>query len=72
MMTALSYEFKGKNIVFTTLCPGGMATSKEMQESIKSMGLGGKLSTLPTEKVAKIALKANFFVQKYHNYKKMW
>ncbi|MBQ8451947.1 MAG: SDR family NAD(P)-dependent oxidoreductase [Clostridia bacterium] len=58
MMTSLSIEFKHKNVVITTLCPGGMATNPEMIESIKSMGLGGKLSTLSVEKVAKIGLKA--------------
>ena len=57
MMTSLSYEYKKSDITFSTVCPGGMATNKEMVESIKSMGLGGKLSTLKTEKVAKIALK---------------
>lgn len=58
MMTALKVEWKDKNIVVTTVCPSGMATTKEMQESIKSMGFNGKITTLPTEKVAKIALKA--------------
>jgi len=57
MMLSLSYEYKKKDITFSTVCPGGMATTKEMQDSIKSMGLGGKLSTLPTQKIAKIALK---------------
>lgn len=57
MMLSLSYEYNKKDITFSTVCPGGMATNKEMVESIKSMGLGGKLSTLKTEKVAKIALK---------------
>lgn len=58
MMTGLKYEWKDKNIVVTTVCPSGMATTKEMQESIKSMGFKGKITTLPTEKVAKSALKA--------------
>ncbi len=58
MMTSLSIEFKGKNVVFSTLLPGGMATSDAMKESIKSMGLGGKLSCTDTLKVAKIGLKA--------------
>lgn len=58
MMTALSEELKDKNIIITTVCPGGIATTDAMKESIKSMGLGGKLSTLPTEKIAKKALKA--------------
>ena len=58
MMTSLKVEWKDKNIVVTTVCPSGMATNKEMQESIKSMGFNGKITTLSTEKVAKIALKA--------------
>lgn len=58
IMVALSYEFKGKNVVITTVCPGGMATTDAMRESIKSMGLGGKLSCNSTEFVAKKALKA--------------
>ena len=49
---------KDKNIIVTTVCPSGMATNKEMKESIKSMGFGGKITTLPVEKVAKISLKA--------------
>lgn len=58
MFTSLAVEFKKTNVVFTNVCPGGMATNDAMKESIKSMGLGGKLSTLSTDKVAKIALKA--------------
>ena len=58
MMTALAIEFKKKNVVFTTVNPGGMATTDAMKESIKSMGLGGKLSTVSVEKVAKVSLKA--------------
>lgn len=58
MMTALKVEWKNKNIVVTTVCPSGMATNKEMIESIKSMGLNGKITTLPVRKVAKCGLKA--------------
>ena len=58
MMTALAIEFKKKNVVFTTVNPGGMATTDAMKESIKSMGLGGRLSTVSVEKVAKVSLKA--------------
>lgn len=58
MMTALAVELKDKNVVFTTSCPSGMATTDAMKESIKSMGLKGKLTTLSAEKVAKISLKA--------------
>ncbi len=57
MMTALAVEFKGKNVVICTVCPGGIPTTKEMKESIKSMGLGGRLSAASPEKVAKVALK---------------
>lgn len=58
MMTALAVEFKGQNVFFSTVCPGGIATTDAMKESIKSMGLGGKLSCNPAEKVAKVGLKA--------------
>lgn len=58
IMTSLSIEFKGQNVVFSTVLPGGMATNEAMKESIKSMGLGGKLSCTDTIKVAKISLKA--------------
>lgn len=58
MMTALSIELEKENVVITTVCPGGMATTQAMKDSIASMGLGGKLSCTDTDKVAKIALKA--------------
>lgn len=58
MMVALAEETKNENVVITTACPGGMATTDAMKESIKSMGLGGKLSCTPTDKVAKQALRA--------------
>lgn len=58
MMTALKIEWKDKNIVITTICPSGMATNKEMVESIKSMGFSGKITTLSVQKVAKCGLKA--------------
>lgn len=58
MMTALKVEWKDKNIIVTTICPSGMATNKEMVESIKAMGLSGKITTLSTQKVAKCGLRA--------------
>lgn len=58
MMTSLGVELKHENVVVTTVCPGGMATTDAMKESIKSMGIGGRLSCTDTDKVAKIALKA--------------
>lgn len=58
IMTAMAEELKHDNVVITTSCPSGMATTDAMKESIKSMGLNGKLTTLPVEKVASISLKA--------------
>lgn len=58
MMTALKEEYKDKNVVFTTVCPGGIRTTKEMIESIDSMGFGGRLSAVPADKIAKKSLKA--------------
>lgn len=57
MMTALAEEYKKKNVVFTTVCPGGIRTTKEMIESLDTMGLGGKLSAVPASKIAKMAIK---------------
>lgn len=58
MMIALKYEWKDKNIVVTTVCPSGMATTQAMKDSIKSMGFKGKITTLSTDRVAKAGLKA--------------
>lgn len=58
MMTALAVELKEKNIIITTTCPSGMATTQAMKDSIKSMGFKGKITTLSTDKVARISLKA--------------
>lgn len=58
MMTALKVEWKNKNIVVTTICPSGIPTNKEMVESIKSMGINGKLTSLSADKVARCGLKA--------------
>ncbi len=58
MMTALSVEYEKQNVVITTTCPSGMATTQAMKDSIESMGVNGKLTTLPTEDVAKISLRA--------------
>ena len=58
MMTALKVEWKDKNVVVTSLCPSGIPTSQEMKESIKSMGLNGKLTSLSADKVARCGLKA--------------
>lgn len=57
-MLALAEELKDKNVVVSTICPGAMATTDAMRDSIKSMGLGGKLSCVDTAKVAKAGLKA--------------
>ena len=54
---ALRYEMKKKNVNITCIAPGGMATSSAMQNSLKSQGLGGKLSAQAPEKVARIGIK---------------
>ena len=58
IMTAMSEELKDENVVITTSCPSGMATTDAMKEAIKAMGFKGKLTSLSTEKVAKISLNA--------------
>lgn len=57
MMTALAEEYKNKNVFITTVCPGGIRTTKEMIASLDSMGVGGKLSAVSAEKIAKQAIK---------------
>ncbi len=54
---ALRRELKGKNCFVTAVCPGSMATNDDMKLSIKSQGIGGRLSLMPTETVAKVSLK---------------
>ena len=58
MMTALKVEWKNKGVIVTTVCPSGIPTNKEMVESIKTMGINGKLTSLSAEKVARCGLKA--------------
>ena len=53
---ALRWEMKKKNVFVSAVCPGGMATSDAMKRSIKSQGVGGKLSLQSTQKVARVAL----------------
>lgn len=53
MAVALRREMKGKKVNVSCVCPGGMATSDAMKRSIKSQGLGGRLSLQPTSKVAR-------------------
>ena len=53
---ALRREVRGKNINVTACCPGSMATNEDMKLSIKSQGLGGKLSLQDTSKVARVSI----------------
>lgn len=57
IMCSLAEELKGENVKICTLCPGAIATTQAMKDSIKSMGLGGKLSCVSAQKVAKIGLR---------------
>lgn len=54
---ALRHELKRENVNVSCICPGGMATSDAMKKSLKSQGIGGKLSAQSTEKVARIGIK---------------
>ena len=49
---ALRRELKGKKVNVTAVCPGSIATNDAMKASIKSQGLGGQLSLLPTATIA--------------------
>ena len=56
-MTALREEVKDKNIVVSTVLPSGIYTTQAMKDAIASQGVGGKLSSMQPEQIAKIALK---------------
>ena len=57
MSVALRREQIKNNINISCVCPGGMATNEAMKRSIKSQGVGGKLSLVSTEKIANISIK---------------
>lgn len=54
---SLRHELRNENVNVSCICPGGMATSKAMKESLNSQGLSGKLSAQSTEKVSRIGIK---------------
>ena len=56
--TAMHEELKCENVNISIVCPGGMPTTQEMINSIKSQGLSGRLSSTPMEKVAIKSLNA--------------
>lgn len=60
MAVALRNELKDKNIFVTAVCPGSMATNDAMKRSIKSQGVGGKLSLQSTEKIARVGINKVF------------
>lgn len=55
---ALREELICNNVNVSCVCPGSMATNQAMIDSIKSQGLGGKLSLVSVEKVAKKSINA--------------
>ena len=57
MAVALRQELKGQNVYVSAVCPGSMATNDAMKRSIKSQGVGGRLSLQSTEKVARVSIK---------------
>jgi short-subunit dehydrogenase len=55
---ALRHELAQLGIGVTVLAPGGMYTSDEIREKVRSQGLGGRLSTMEPKDVAEFALQA--------------
>lgn len=55
---AMHEELKDENVYISIVCPGGMPTTTEMINSIKSQGLSGKLSSTDMSIVASHSLKA--------------
>lgn len=53
---SLRRELKGQNVFVTAVCPGSIATSDAMKRSIESQGVGGKLSLVAPEKIAKVSI----------------
>ncbi len=49
---ALRRELKNSNVYVSVVNPGSIATSEAMKRSIESQGWGGRLSLLPTHKIA--------------------
>lgn len=56
-MTSLRYEYRNENVNVLNVEPGGIETSPDMIEAIKSQGLKGKLSAVPAEKIAADSIK---------------
>ena len=55
---ALRHELAPLGIGVTVLAPGGMYTSDEIREKVRSQGLSGRLSTMEPKDVAEFALQA--------------
>jgi len=53
----LHHEVKKQGIKVSVAMPSGIYTTAEMKKAIASQGLGGKLSSMSPEKIAKISLK---------------
>lgn len=63
---ALREELKCKNVFVSCVCPGSMATNDAMKSSIKSQGIGGRLSLQSVEKVAKESVEALLRNKAFH------
>lgn len=63
---ALREELKCKNVFVSCVCPGSMATNDAMKASIKSQGIGGRLSLQSVEKVAKESVDALLRNKPFH------
>lgn len=57
LSVSLRKELKKEKVNVSCICPGGMATNEAMKRSLKSQGISGKLSSISTDKVARIGIK---------------
>lgn len=53
---SLRRELRDENVYVTAVCPGSIATSDAMKRSIESQGMGGKLSLVSPQKIAKVSI----------------
>ena len=56
----LRAEFKKRGLSVSVVCPGAMATSKDIRKRIEAQGLLGKLTLVPPEKVARKSIRQTF------------
>lgn len=55
---ALRGELASKGVRVSALCPAGMITSRELADQVAAQGFFGRITTVETERVAAIAVRA--------------